>query len=101
MPKACSRPFWRGSSSRRTSIVALRFVGTARAGAYFSIAPFFGAVLALVLGAPLTVPLIVAAVLMAIGVALHLTERHEHTHETLTRTHAHYPDSDHRHARDG
>jgi len=86
-------------------IVAMRHVGTARAGAYFSIAPFFGAVLAVALGASVTAPLIVAALLMALGVWLHLTERHEHEHShvladgtTLTHTHAHYPDVHHRHS---
>ena len=80
-------------------IVAMRFVGTARAGAYFSIAPFFGALLAVAIGAPITVPLIVAALLMAIGVVLHLTERHEHphTHQELTHTHWHTHDEHHQH----
>ena len=85
-------------------IVALRYLGTARAGAYFSIAPFFGAIIALTLGDPITWPLIIGGVLMAIGVLLHLFERHEHEHThslpdgtTLTHTHAHYPDLEHRH----
>lgn len=78
-------------------IVALRQVGTARAGAYFSVAPFFGAVVALVLGEPLTVPLLVAAVLMALGVWLHLSERHEHehTHEAVRHDHWHRHDDGH------
>lgn len=84
-------------------IVALRHVGTARAGAYFSIAPFFGAVLAVALGDPLTVPLAIAAALMALGVWFHLTEKHEHehTHELTTHTHVHTHDDghhDHEHA---
>lgn len=80
-------------------IVAMRHVGAARAGAYFSIAPFFGAVLAIALGAPITVPLIVAAALMAVGVWLHLTERHEHehTHEAVTHDHWHVHDEHHQH----
>ena|GEM_PF-5420629 len=42
-------------------IVAMRHVGTARAGAYFPIAPFFGAVLAVFLDAPITlIPMIAA-----------------------------------------
>jgi len=83
------------------SVVALRHLGTARAGAYFSVAPFFGAVVAVTLGAPVTVPLVVAAALMGIGVWLHLTERHEHVHthaDGTTHAHPHYPDGDHRHA---
>jgi len=78
-------------------IVAMRHVGTARAGAYFSIAPFFGAVLALLLGEALTVPLVIAGVLMAVGVWLHVTERHEHehTHEAITHDHWHRHDDGH------
>ncbi len=82
-------------------IVALRHLGTARAGAYFSVAPFFGAALAVALGAAVTIPLIIAAALMGVGVWLHLTERHEHEHthdDGTTHTHAHYPDAAHRHS---
>jgi drug/metabolite transporter (DMT)-like permease len=78
-------------------IVAMRHVGTARAGAYFSIAPFFGAVLALALGEAVTIPLVIAALLMALGVWLHLTERHDHghTHEAITHDHWHRHDDGH------
>lgn len=80
-------------------IVGMRHVGTARAGAYYSVAPFFGAMLAVALGAPLTWPVVAAAVLMAAGVWLHLTERHshEHTHEAITHTHWHRHDEHHQH----
>jgi drug/metabolite transporter (DMT)-like permease len=80
-------------------IVSMRHVGTARAGAYFSIAPFFGAVLAVSLGASVTVPLVIAAALMALGVWLHLTERHshDHTHEAITHDHWHVHDEHHQH----
>lgn len=80
-------------------IVALRHVGTARAGAYYSIAPFFGAVLAVALGDAVTIPLIVAAVLMSLGVWLHLTERHEHvhTHARIAHDHWHSHDEHHEH----
>lgn len=73
-------------------VLGLRALGTARTGAYFSVAPFFGAVLAVAaLGEPVSWQLAVAAVLMAIGVWLHLTERHEHRHrhELLDHTHEH------------
>ncbi|GHF17137.1 DMT family transporter [Pseudolysinimonas yzui] len=78
-------------------IVAMRHVGTARAGAYFSVAPFFGAALAVVLGEAVTLPLVIAALLMALGVWLHLTERHEHehTHEAVTHDHWHRHDDGH------
>jgi drug/metabolite transporter (DMT)-like permease len=81
-------------------VVALRRLGTARTGAYFSVAPFFGALLAVaLLGEALAPALLGAGALMAIGVWLHLAERHEHahTHEPLEHTHAHTHDAHHRH----
>ena len=80
-------------------IVAMRHIGTARAGAYFSVAPFFGALIAVLLGEPVTWPLVIAAALMAVGVWLHLTERHdhEHTHEVVTHDHWHTHDEHHQH----
>jgi drug/metabolite transporter (DMT)-like permease len=78
-------------------VVALRELGTARTGAYFSVAPFFGAVLAVVLlGEPATWPLLAAGALMAVGVALHLSERHEHRHAHRPMEHTH----EHRHSED-
>jgi drug/metabolite transporter (DMT)-like permease len=80
---------------------ALRHLGTARTGAYFSTAPFAGAVIALALfHEPVTPGLVLAAVLMALGVWLHLSERHEHLHPhpPMEHTHEHEHDSHHRHA---
>ena len=82
-------------------VVALRGLGTARTGAYFSTAPFIGsAVAVIVLGEPVTAQLLVAAALMAFGVWLHLTEHHEHehVHETLVHAHPHVHDIHHQHA---
>lgn len=82
-------------------VVALRQLGTARAGAYFSVAPFFGAALAVAwLGEPVTLGLLVAVALMAVGVWLHLTERHAHlhTHEAVEHDHEHEHDLHHAHA---
>ncbi len=81
-------------------VVALRHLGSARTGAYFSVAPFFGALLAILMGDPVTVPLLAAAALMGIGVWLHLTERHAHvhTHEELDHDHEHQHDAHHQHA---
>jgi drug/metabolite transporter (DMT)-like permease len=80
---------------------ALRQLGTARTGAYFSTAPFVGAVLSLAIfrERPTTL-LIVAAALMGIGVWLHFTERHEHEHrhKLLEHDHAHTHDEHHQHA---
>ncbi len=70
-------------------VVALRNLGTARTGAYFSVAPFFGALLALMMGDPLTPSLLIAGTLMAFGIWLHLSERHEHTHMHLPMEHEH------------
>ncbi|MEO6504887.1 MAG: DMT family transporter [Terrimesophilobacter sp.] len=80
-------------------IIAMRHVGTARTGAYFSIAPFFGAILAITLGDSISWPVIIAGLLMALGVWLHLTERHEHehTHESITHDHWHTHDEHHQH----
>lgn len=83
-------------------VLALRQLGTARTGAYFSVAPFFGALLALgLLDEPLTGTLLLGGALMAIGVALHLTERHEHTHRHVAMDHDHehtHDDGDDHHA---
>src|SRR5258706_1306801 len=81
-------------------VLALRDLGAARTGAYFSVAPFFGAALALALfGAPASLAFWVAGALMALGVWLHLTERHEHehVHEATEHEHSHAHDEHHRH----
>src|SRR5215510_2423056 len=71
-------------------VLALRDLGTARTGAYFSTAPFFGAAAAVLgLDEPLTAQLLVAATLMALGVWLHITERHEHLHRHVAMAHEH------------
>jgi drug/metabolite transporter (DMT)-like permease len=85
-------------------VLALRHLGTARTGAYFSLAPFFGGILAvLVLHEAVTPRLLVAGALMALGVYLHLTERHEHEHEheELAHEHRHIHDEHHQHVHDG
>ena len=84
-------------------VVALRNLGTARTGAYFSIAPFFGAALSLLLFA--TVPGLlfwIAAMLMLAGIWLHVSENHGHAHmhEPVTHAHEHTHDAHHSHAHD-
>jgi drug/metabolite transporter (DMT)-like permease len=82
-------------------VLALRHIGTARTGAYFSSAPFIGAILAIVMfGEPITLQLITAVFLMGIGVYMHLTEEHshEHTHEKMIHSHSHAHDDHHQHA---
>lgn len=81
-------------------VVGLRHLGAARTGAYFSTAPFIGGFIAVAaLGDPVTAQLAVAAVLMAVGVYLHVTEvhNHEHRHEETGHEHAHVHDEHHRH----
>ena len=84
-------------------VVALRQLGTARTGAYFSTAPFIGAAASFaLLGEAPDAFFWVAAVLMAVGVALHLAERHRHLHrhEALMHIHSHTHDEHHRHQHD-
>jgi drug/metabolite transporter (DMT)-like permease len=84
-------------------VLALRHLGTARTGAYFSAAPFVGAAISLVMLAEN--PGLVfwaAAALMGAGIWLHLTEKHEHehTHEPMLHTHSHSHDEHHQHEHD-
>ncbi|WP_137909996.1 MULTISPECIES: DMT family transporter [unclassified Burkholderia] len=84
-------------------VISLRHLGTARTGAYFSVAPLFGVVLSLLIWPEMpSVTFWLAAVLMALGIWLHVRERHEHahTHEPLEHTHQHRHDEHHQHAHD-
>ena len=85
-------------------VLALRHLGTARTGAYFSLAPFIGAVVAIgLLGEPATMQLGLAGLLMGVGLWVHLAERHahDHQHEVLEHEHAHTHDAHHQHPHDG
>ena len=85
-------------------ILALRHLGSARTGAYYSLAPFMGAVMAIaLLGELVTAKLLIAGGLMGIGLWLHLAERHshEHAHEPLEHEHSHIHDEHHQHKHDG
>jgi hypothetical protein len=82
-------------------VVGLRHLGTARTGAYYSIAPFFGAVLSiLLLDERLSIQLVAAGAFMALGLWLHLTEKHvhSHTHPTVDHEHEHTHDEHHDHS---
>jgi drug/metabolite transporter (DMT)-like permease len=77
-----------------------RHLGAASTGSYFSTAPFLGAIAALaLLQEPLTVQLLAAGALMAVGAWLHLTEHHEHLHrhEAMEHAHPHVHDEHHQH----
>jgi drug/metabolite transporter (DMT)-like permease len=81
-------------------VLALRHLGTARTGAYFSTAPFVGAVFSFAMFREHASPLLLfAATLMAVGIWLHLTERHEHEHghEEMDHDHSHIHDEHHQH----
>jgi drug/metabolite transporter (DMT)-like permease len=85
-------------------VTALRHLGTARTGAYFSTAPFVGALVSVPLvGEPVTGQLIAAGVFMAVGVWFHVSERHEHEHEhpEMVHEHRHVHDLHHDHGHDG
>lgn len=82
-------------------VLGLRHLGTARTGAYFSLAPFVGAVLSvLFLHDPVSLRLFAAGSLMALGLWLHLSERHEHehSHEVMEHEHRHVHDEHHQHS---
>lgn len=82
-------------------VYALRMLGSARTGAYFSSAPVIAAVLSLAIF--VEQPgwrLLVAFLLVVVATVLMVSERHvhEHAHGELVHTHSHWPDQEHRHA---
>jgi len=84
-------------------IKALRGLGTARTSAYFSVAPFVGAALSiLLLREPFSAPILLSGAFMALGVWLHISERHSHAHLHLPmeHEHLHVHDEHHQHEHD-
>jgi drug/metabolite transporter (DMT)-like permease len=84
-------------------VLALRSLGTARTGAYFSIAPFIGASISfLFFSETVTINFLIATAFIAWGVWLHLTEQHchEHEHEEMYHDHRHVHDEHHQHEHD-
>jgi drug/metabolite transporter (DMT)-like permease len=84
--------------SLRLYLLAQRRIGAGRTGSVFAVAPFVGALVAILLGdRSFGVVTLVAAILFVAGVALHLTEehRHEHSHDELFHDHAHSHDDGH------
>jgi drug/metabolite transporter (DMT)-like permease len=82
-------------------VLALRHLGAARTGAYYSLAPFIGAAIAIpMLHEPVTLAFVIGGALMAVGLWLHLTERHQHahTHEPMQHDHLHMHDEHHQHS---
>jgi drug/metabolite transporter (DMT)-like permease len=84
-------------------VLALRHLGTARTGAYFSFSPFVGASLSLlILQETPGLLFLLGFSAMAVGLWLHLTEQHDHmhTHSPMSHTHAHIHDDHHQHEHD-
>ena len=84
--------------SLRLYLLAQRRIGAGRTGSVFAVAPFVGALVAILLGdRNLGIATLAAALLFVAGVALHLTERHrhKHSHEELSHDHAHSHDDGH------
>ena len=81
-------------------VLALRDLGSARTGAYFSTAPFIGVILSFLILREVP-PLLFwpALLLMISGVWLHLIEHHEHdhVHEAVEHEHLHRHDEHHQH----
>jgi drug/metabolite transporter (DMT)-like permease len=81
-------------------VYALRLLGSARTGAYFSSAPVLAAVISLAVF--VEQPgwrLLVAFALVVVASVLMVSERHvhQHIHGTMVHSHAHWPDEEHRH----
>jgi drug/metabolite transporter (DMT)-like permease len=85
-------------ASLRLYLAAQRTMGAARTASVFAVAPFLGALVAVVLGdrAPIA-PTAIAAALCGLGVALHLTEHHMHAHrhDAVDHDHVHRHDDGH------
>jgi drug/metabolite transporter (DMT)-like permease len=79
-------------------LLAQRRIGAARTGSVFALAPFIGAATAWAAGdRHADAGALVAAVLFAAGIYLHLTERHRHrhAHAAIEHDHLHRHDDDH------
>lgn len=76
---------------------AQREIGAGRTASVFASGPFWGALVAFALGEPASPLTGVAAAAMIAGLALHITEKHSHTHvhHALDHEHAHTHDDGH------
>lgn len=84
--------------SLRLYLLAQRRIGAARTGSVFALAPFVGAAIAWSFGdRTASWWTAAAAACFALGVYLHLSERHahEHVHEAIDHEHAHRHDDGH------
>jgi drug/metabolite transporter (DMT)-like permease len=84
--------------SLRLYLIAQRRMGAARTGSIFAIAPFVGAALGLLLGDHAHgLGAAMSALFFALGLWLHLTERHRHAHvhQAVDHDHPHRHDDGH------
>jgi drug/metabolite transporter (DMT)-like permease len=83
---------------------AQRMVGAARTASVFAAAPFVGVAVAMLVGTPWPGAVVaLSAGLMAFGIWLHTTERHQHAHAHLPIEHDHvhvHDDGHHGHSHD-
>ncbi len=90
--------------SLRFYLLAQRAFGAARTGSVFAFAPFVGALFAFSLGERAgSVWMLGGGLLMAVGIVLHVAEKHshEHVHESMEHEHAHnHDDGHHSHTHD-
>ncbi|MDB4954978.1 MAG: rane protein [Myxococcales bacterium] len=88
--------------SLRFYILAQRRIGAARTGSVFALAPFIGALVSWIAGERAIGTWALASIaLFAIGVWLHLTEKHRHAHTHAAVEHAHlHRHDDHHHLHD-
>ncbi len=90
--------------SLRFYLLAQRAFGAARTGSVFAFAPFVGALFAFTLGERSgSAWMLAGALLMALGIVLHLAESHEHEHEHDETDHEHahgHDDGHHTHTHD-
>ncbi len=86
-------------------LAAQRHLGAGRTGSVFAVGPFVGALMAIGLGdRELSWLTAVAALLFAVGVWLHIEERHSHAHAHPALEHDHFhrhDDAHHLHVHDG
>jgi drug/metabolite transporter (DMT)-like permease len=89
--------------SLRFYLLAQRHLGAGRTGSIFALGPFVGVLVAWSIGdRAMSVTTLVAGLLFAAGIYLHISERHRHLHRhaALDHEHAHRHDDghhDHRH----
>ena len=83
--------------SLRLYLKAQRALGAGRTASVFASAPFCGALVAWALGEPAGLYALAAGAVMALGLVLHMTERHEHehAHDVIEHEHAHRHDDAH------